>query len=466
MFSKETYVTRRDRLRRKMKSGVILFPGNGESPVNYKANTFHFRQDSNFLYFFGLNHPDYVGLLDVESGVDSLYGDDYTIDDIIWMGPQPSLKEKAQSVGVNGAYPMKDLYAALEKIIRSGRTVHFLPPYRAQNIQLLESLTGISHSHLGQYVSEELIKAVVSLREIKNGEEIARIEEACEIGYQMHTAAMKMCRPGLVERDIAGEIEGIALSKGAGVSFHSIVSQNGETLHNHYHGNVLEAGRLLLIDAGAEDTMNYCSDFTRTIPVGGTFSQKQKDIYNIVLAANDKAFELIKPGVTYKSVHLECSKVIAQGLIGLGLMKGDAGEAVANGAHALFMPHGLGHQMGLDVHDMEDLGENYVGYDEETQRSTQFGLGALRMGKRLSPGHVFTVEPGIYFIPALIKKWETEKINHSFICFDKLRPYLDFGGIRIEDDALVTENGSRMLGKKRIPATVEQIEDFMQKDTV
>lgn len=461
MFDRKVYINRRNRLRGSVRSGLLLFLGNGESPANYASNAFRFRQDSSFLYFFGLDRPDCVGVLDVEAGTDCLYGDDPTLDDLIWTGPQPSLREQAEKAGVKSAFPLKDLYYTVASALKKGRRVHFLPPYRAEQVLQLGSLLGIAPDRVKDYVSEELVRSVVALREVKEEVEIEEIDRACDIGYLMHTTAMKVCRPGLTERDVAAAIEGAALSKGAGVSFHSIVSQHGETLHNHYHGNKLEAGKLLLIDAGAQTVMNYASDYTRTLPVDGRFSLRQKDIYELVLAANDKAFGLIRPNVTYKSVHLECAKVIARGLIDLGLMKGDAEEAVAAGAVALFMPHGLGHQMGLDVHDMEGLGENYVGYDEETGRSSQFGLASLRMGKRLKPGHVLTVEPGIYFIPALIRRWEAEKINASFINFGKLCEYFDFGGVRIEDDALVTSQGCRLLGRKRVPVTVRQVEEAM-----
>ncbi len=461
MFKKETYIERRRALLAKLSDGIVLLPGNGESPANYPSIPFRFRHDSTFLYFFGLNHPDYVGLLDVDSGEEMLYGDDYTIDDIIWMGPQPSLAEKAQRVGVAHTRPLAQLAKRIEAAVAKGRRIHFLPPYRGETTLMLSRLLGIVPDRLPAYVSVELAKAVVALREIKDADEIAEIEKACEIGSKMHTTAMRMCRPGVVEQEIAGAIESVALQYGAGVSFHSIVSQNGETLHNHYHGNTLLGGKLMLVDAGAETTMNYCSDFTRTIPVSGRFTSRQKDIYDIVLAANARTFELAAPDEFYYRMHNEASLVIAEGLRSLGLMRGDMREAVALGAQALFMPHGLGHQMGLDVHDMENIGEKYVGYDEETLRSSTPGLSSLRMGKRLREGLVITVEPGIYFIPALIDKWEREGLGGGFIDFAKVREYADFGGIRIEDDMLVTSYGNRLLGNRRPPVTTDEIEAFM-----
>lgn len=465
MFSKEIYSERRSLLRERVtRGGIILLPGNGEAPRNYPSNAYHYRQDSTFLYFFGLDLPDLVGLLDIDTGEERIYGNDYTMDDIIWMGPQPSVAELGASCGVKATASLAQLREDLTLAIRKGRPVHFLPPYRADNTARLSDWLGICPANIADRASVELALAVVSLRDKKSPQEIEQIEDACEIGYEMHTLAMKMCRPGVSEREIAGAIEGISLRRGKGVSFHSIVSQHGETLHNHSHDGILESGRLLLVDAGAENVMNYCSDFTRTFPVSGKFTRQQKDIYNIVLAANERALQLAKPGALYKDIHLASVKVITEGLISLGLMRGDAGEAVAAGAHALFMPHGLGHMMGLDVHDMEDIGEKYVGYDLETERSKQLGVSSLRMGRRLQTGMVMTDEPGIYFIPAYIAKWKAKGLNEQFINFDKLEPYMNFGGIRIEDDLLVTESGCRMLGKRRIPVTVQQIEDFMAAD--
>lgn len=464
MFSKETYTARRDQLRKRMPDGgLILLPGNSEAPANYPGNTYHFRQDSTFLYFFGLNNPDLVGTIDADSGDETLYGNDLSMDDIIWTGPQPTIGELGASVGISHTKPLKALYGQISAAIAQGRKIHFLPPYRANNRLLISDLLGIKADKVAAYNSTLLALAVVSLRDTKTEEEIAELEKASEIGYLMHTTAMRMCRPGVVEREIAGAIEGIAMQHGAGVSFHSIVTQNGQTLHNHYHGNTLQDGKLLLVDAGAESVSNYCSDFTRTFPVNGRFTQQQTDIYSIVLAANDKAFQLSRPGVLYKDIHLEAARVIVDGLKDLGLMRGNTDAAVAAGAHALFMPHGLGHMIGMDAHDMEDIGENYVGYDSHTERSRELGVSSLRMGRRLKPGFVMTVEPGIYFIPAYIQKWRGEGLNSSFINFDRLDAYNDFGGIRIEDDILITADSNRMLGKRRVPVTVAQIEDFMKQ---
>ncbi|HEX7583853.1 MAG TPA: aminopeptidase P family protein [Prolixibacteraceae bacterium] len=461
MFNPETYIARRQQLKQKISNGIILLLGNADSPMNYTDNTYYFRQDSSFLYFFGLDFQNLAGIIDVESGEDIIFGDDVSIEDIIWMGPQIALNEKSVKVGVKRTESYKNLHLVIEKAILSGRKIHFLPPYRADNKLLLNELLGISVSKLKAYSSVELIKAIVSLRSVKEDQEITEIRKACAIGYQMHVTAMKMAKAGVWEQTIAGTIEGIANSGGGMISFPVILSQNGETLHNHDHSKTLQNGRLLLVDAGAEIGSHYASDYTRTVPVSGQFTPKQREIYEIVLAANNRARELTKPGTTYLSVHLAAMEVIASGLKSLGLMKGDVTEAVRNGAPALFMPHGLGHMLGLDVHDMEDLGQIYVGYDDEIRPVDQFGTANLRMGRKLQPGFVITNEPGIYFIPALIEKWKAEKINTDFINFDRLTEYLDFGGIRLEDGILVTETGSEIIGD-RIPITPDEIEDMMR----
>jgi len=452
MFDKQVYTERRNRLRLKMGSGLILIPGNKESPLNYTDNTYHFRQDSTFLYLFGLDIPGLFGVIDANSGNDTLFGNDNSIEDIIWSGVKPSVKELAASVGVTNTASFKELFVKVSK----GTLVHFLPQYRADIKLLLEELLGIPTPNLAKNVSVDLIHALVGMRSVKDQFEIAEIEVACESGYKMHVAAMKMAKPGVMEQQIAGTIEGIALAFGGGTSFPTILTQNGQTLHNHNHSFVLEKGRLMIVDAGAESNGHYASDFTRTVPVGGKFSQKQLDIYNIVLKANNTATTLIKPGETYLSIHLKIAEVIATELKELGLMKGDVNEAVASGAHALFFPHGLGHMMGLDVHDMENYGQIHVGYDDEVHPIDQFGTAYLRLGRRLQKGFVITNEPGLYFIPALIEKWYNEKINHAFINFDQVRKYLDFGGIRLEDDILVTDAGARILGK-RIPINPEEV---------
>ena len=462
MFSSNTYINRREKLRNIVKDGVVIILGNNESSMNYPDNTYKYRQDSNFLYFFGLDHPGFAGVLDVDSNEDFIFGNDVDIDDIIWMGPQPSVKDLAAKAGVSKTDAFGKMEAYIKNAIAKGRKIHFLPPYRYDNIFLLEQLTGIHNTKIKENVSQELVDAVISLREVKEECEIIEIDKACNIGFEMHVAAMKHAMPGVVEQHIAGMIEGISLSYGGMPSFPIILSQHGETLHNHNHGNTLTEGRMMLTDAGSETSMHYASDFTRTVPVGGKFSQRQKDVYNAVLAANNHATSLIKAGVTYQSIHMEACKVLTTHLKDLGLMKGNVDDAVRAGAHAMFMPHGLGHQMGLDVHDMEDLGQIYVGYDKVTRPIDQFGTAYLRLGKELREGFVLTNEPGCYFVPALIDKWRAEKINTDFINFDAVEKFKDFGGIRLEDDILVTKDGHRLMGDQRIPITVEEIEDTMR----
>ncbi len=459
---KADYTSRRAKLTQQVGGGIIVLPGNNEAPCNYPDNTYKFRQDSTFLYFFGINQPGLTGVIDVDSQESWLFGDDVTMDDIIWMGPQPSIKELAATVGVPNSAPTAALKGFVEKAMQQKRTVHFLPPYRHDNMLYLEELTGIRAAQLQANSSVELIKAVVALRSVKEPCEIEEIERACDIGYEMHTTAMKLCKPGVKEQYIAGVLDGIASSYGSIVSFATILSQHGETLHNHCHDGFLETGRLMLTDAGAETANNYCSDFTRTVPVGGKFTPRQRDVYNIVLACHDHAIDFAHPETTWKEVHLNVCKVLAQGLKDLGLMKGNVDDAVAAGAHALFLPHGLGHMMGLDVHDMENLGQCYVGFDDEVRPSDQFGLASLRMGRRLQEGFVITDEPGCYFIPALIDKWRAEKMHTDFLNYDAIESFKDFGGIRLEDDILITPTGSRFLGKKRIPITIDEVENIMK----
>jgi len=462
MFKPQIYKSRRDSLKKLLGKGVYLFLGNNESPMNYRDNTYHFRQDSTFLYFFGLDLPGMAAIIDTDNDKEIIFANDVDIDDIIWMGPQPSVKEIAQKCLIQETYSFAKLSDYLKESLKKKRIIHYLPPYRHDNMILLNELLGISVSELKSKSSIEFIKSVIQLRNIKEDVEIQEIEKACNIGYLMHTTAMKMAKPGVIEREIAGVIEGISISGGAVPSFPIILTINGQTLHNHCHDNVLKKGDLMLTDAGAQTTMFYASDNTRTVPVGGKFSQKQKEIYQIVLNAINGSIKLMKPGVKYFDVHLAACTIIASGLKELGIMKGNIEEAVNKGAHALFMPHGLGHMMGLDVHDMEDLGQIYVGYDEETRPSDIFGTAFLRMGRELKRGYVLTNEPGIYFIPELIDLWKKDKKFTEYINYDKVEQYRSFGGIRLEDDILITEKGSRILGKKRIPISIEEIESFMK----
>jgi Xaa-Pro aminopeptidase len=459
MFKSEVYIRRRDELHKKMKTGIALFIGNSEAPMNYPANTYHFSQVSYFLYFFGLDIPGFAGLMDFESGKDLIFGNDCDIDDIIWMGPQPTVRELALKCGVVDTAPMAKLEETIKDALSKKRKIHFLPPYRGETKMILGSLLKENPCQMKTLASVDLIKAVISMRSIKEKIEIEEIEKAVDVAYEMHVTAMKMCRQGVKEQDIFGVIEGIALAKGGGTSFPIILSVNGQTLHNHAHGNILKKGRMMVTDAGAETNLHYSSDITRTTPVGGKFSQRQKNIYEIVLKANTEAIKAARPGIYNRDLHFMACKIIASGMKELGLMKGDVDEAVAAGAHALFMPHGLGHMMGLDVHDMEALGENFIGYSDEVKRSDQFGLAFLRFAMPYKPGHVFTVEPGCYFIPELIEKWNAEGRFKEFINYAKIDSYMSIGGIRIEDDVLITEKGHKVLGKP-IPKTVKEVESI------
>ena len=462
MFNPEVYATRRKQLREMLSGGLVFLPGNGEASMNYPANTYHYRQDSDFLYYFGHDHDGYSGLIDVDGGKDILVGDDVTMDDIIWMGQQPLIKDQAFKCGTEDILSKNKLGEYIQDAISAERKVHILPPYRGDRWLSLEGIFGMNHSEIKKYISDELIKAVVKMRSIKDADEIAEIEKAVDVANLMHTTSMKMAMPGVKEQEIAGAVEGTALSYGGPVSFPVILSVDGQTLHNHHHGNILKEGRMMVTDAGTESSMHYSSDITRTVPVGGKFSPRQKDIYEIVLKTNMAAIEAIKPGVFFKEIHFLAARTIVDGLKAIGIMKGDTDEIVKAGAHALFFPHGLGHMMGLDVHDMEGLGENNVGYDNSVQRSDQFGLAFLRLAKKLKPGFVLTVEPGIYFIPALIDLWRSEGKFIEFINYDKAETYKDFGGVRIEDDILVTIDGYKVLGKP-IPKTVKEIEAIMAR---
>jgi Xaa-Pro aminopeptidase len=461
VFSTSLYIERRKALRSKVSSGVILIAGNNEAPYNYRGNTYPFRQDSTFSYFFGLNTPGLAGIIDVEEDTEILFGDDIDIEDIIWMGNLPDIKERATHSGITKTLPVKEIIRVIKRAQSLKRKIHFLPPYRGENINQLEYLLGIPKTALQKAVSAELIKAVIDLRSVKDKFEIAEIENMVDIAYQMHTCVMKMAKPGILEKEIAGKIEGIAISLSKGCSFPIILTMNGQTLHSHLQGDTLQKGKLLLTDAGAESELLYASDITRTVPVGGKFSPIQKDIYSVVLAANLRAIELVNPETTYRDVHLAAAKVIASGLKELGLMKGNVDDAVEAGAHALFFPHGLGHALGMDVHDLEGLGEDNVGYDSTVRRSKQFGLEYLRFAKNPKPGSVLTVEPGIYFIPELIDLWRSGKKFTDYIDYVTVETYKGFGGIRIEDDIVVTSNGCRLLGKP-IPKMIEEIETMMK----
>ena len=455
MFNKDIYIERRNTLKKLVGEGIIVFFGNNESPCNYPANAYYpMRQDSSFLYYFGQRRDGLVGIIDVDNDREWLIGNDIDIEDIVWYGSVDSIADMAAQVGVENTAPM----AELKNIIaRCKNNIHFLPPYRHDTILQMQKL-GLDYSDS----SLPLIKAVVKMRSTKSALEIAEIEKACAIGYEMHTTAMRVARPGLTEKYVGGLVDGVANSLGEKVSFATIFTQHGEIMHGTPSYNTLESGRLALCDAGAENAENYCSDHTRTFPVNGKFTQRQLDIYRIVEECHDYVLSVAKPGVRYKDVHFAVCRLMTERLKELGLMKGDVDEAVAAGAHAMFLPHGLGHMMGMDVHDMEGLGQIYVGFDEETRPNLeQFGTNCLRMGRRLQEGFVVTDEPGIYFIPALIDDWRAQGLHKDFLNYELLETYKDFGGIRIEDDVLITADGCRFLGEKRIPYHPKDIEDFM-----
>ena len=466
MFSKETYVSRRAELKKLVKSGIIILFGNNDSPANFPNNAYSpFRQDSSFLYYFGQKRDGLVGIIDIDNDMETRIGDDISVEDIVWYGSVDSVHDMAQQVGVANTAPMKTLKTICNDALRQKRKIHFLPPYRFDIKLQVFDLLGIHPNQQKESASMDLIKAVVKMRSAKEPQEIEELERAAVIGYKMHTTAMRMCKPRAIEQNIAGYLKGIAHGYGAMESFATILSQHGEIMHGAPSMNPLEDGRLLLVDAGAETINNYCSDNTRTMPVNGKFTQRQLEIYSIVEECHDYALKAARPGVKYWDVHFGVCRLMTDRLKELGLMKGDTDEAVAAGAHAMFLCHGLGHMMGMDVHDMENFDQINVGFDEETRPNLeQFGTNCLRMGRRLQEGFVVTDEPGIYFIPALIDDWKAKGHCAEFLNFDKLETYKDFGGIRIEDDVLITKDGCRFIGKDRIPYHPKDVEEFMGKE--
>jgi Xaa-Pro aminopeptidase len=456
MFQKQTYISRREKLTKSVKKGIILLLGNNESSMNYADNTYHFRQDSSFLYFFGLNNPELAGVIDCDSGTEWIFGNDLTIDDFVWTGPQPTIADRAMKAGIENTGSLADLDKLLTKAISSYREIHFLPPYRPENKIKIFEWTGIAPGVQHKNASVKLTRAVIDQRNFKSEEEIAEITKAANTSVDMHTLAMRMAKPGVSEAQIAAAVQEVAVAAGGQTSFPIIATINGQTLHNHYHGNTLKDGDMFLLDAGAETEMGYCADLSSTVPVNGKFDSRQADIFNIALDSHNAAIEMLKPGVAFKDIYFKSAAVIFQGMKDLGIAKGNVDDALVSGAHAMFFPCGLGHMMGLDVHDMEDLGEVYVGWNG-VPKSTQFGLKSLRLGRTLEPGFVLTIEPGIYFIPELIDNWKSRDHNAEFLNFDKLEEYRNFGGLRNEEDFLITESGYQLLGKAK-PKTVEDVE--------
>ncbi len=456
MFKIQTYLSRRGNLKTRIDSGIAVFMGNDESPMNYADNTYHFRQDSTFLYYFGLNTAGLTGIVDVDEGKDYIFGNDLTVEDFVWMGYQPALKNQAEKSGIENTGSIHDLEKFLKEAVTKGRIIHLLPAYRAENKIKLFHWLDINPMEIQKAASVELIKAVVAQREIKSDEELIEIEKAVDTTVDMHVTAMRMVRPGILESEIASKVQEIASKDGGNISFPIIATKHGETLHNHYHGNQLKEGDMFLLDCGAETAMGYAGDLSSTMPVSASFTERQSEIYNIVLASHNASIEMLKPGIPFKDIHYQACRIIVDGMKDLDLMKGDTEEALQLGANAMFFPCGVGHQMGLDVHDMEDLGEEYVGYDGKP-KSLRFGIKSLRLAKPLASGMVLTIEPGIYFIPSLIDMWRDEKRFTDFINYNNLETYKDFGGIRNEEDFVITADGYKLIGKNK-PKTIEDVE--------
>ncbi len=459
MFPAEMYVNRRKRLHTQVESGLILLLGNAQSPMNCRDNQYPFRQDSSFLYFFGLDLPDLAAVIDVDEGAEFIFGDEPAADDVIWTGPQPPLSQICQKAGVSRTLPLERLQTVMADAAKKGRNIRYLPQYRPENILKMASLLEVAPTVVNDGTCERLIRAVVAQRSVKGKDEIEQIEAALDVSYEMHTLAMKLSKPGAYEREIAGAIEGLALSRGCRLAFPTIFSIHGETLHNPHHENLMKTGDIAVNDSGAESPLRYASDITRTIPVGGKFSQRQKEIYAIVLNSQERAIDAVKPGVEFRDIHRLASRMLLSGLKDLGLVKGDPEQGVEAGAHTLFFQCGVGHMMGLDVHDMEAIGEDYVGYTDAIRRNPAFGFKSLRLAKAVEPGFVVTVEPGIYFIPELIDRWKARQECSEYINYDMVEKYRDFGGVRVEDDILVTADGHRLLGAE-IPKSIDQVEQM------
>lgn len=458
MFAPETYVRRRQRLAELLPDALILVLGNDEACFNYASNTYRYRQDSTFLYLFGLDAPGMAAIIDTADGTSTIFADDVTMDDIVWTGPMPSVADQAKLCGVTSTAPTSALAGALSRMLGQGRRAHYVPAYRGETVVKLSELLGVTPAQAKAGWSESLIRAMVELRSVKEECEIADMDNQMKYGYRMHRAAMRMAREGMTENDIMSRLEMEAAMGGGPTSFPTICTVNGQTLHNHGYHNPLRQGQLLLVDAGCESPNHYATDNTRTTPVGGRFSLRQREVYETVLSACDAVTAAAKPGIPYRDMHMLACRKIVEGLSAMGLMRGNVDDALEAGAYGLFMPHGIGHMLGLDVHDMESYGENFVGYDDEVSRSEQFGLSALRLGRRLKAGFCVTNEPGIYFIPELIDRWRAQGHCSDFINYAKLESFKDFGGIRIEDDLLITPTGCRIMGGERLPSTVEEVE--------
>ncbi|MBB6108105.1 Xaa-Pro aminopeptidase [Mucilaginibacter lappiensis] len=460
LFDKQVYTNRRNVLKQNIgQDGIILLLGNEDSSMNYKDNCYPFRQDSTFLYYFGLDVQSLAAIIDTDTGEEVIFGNELTIDDIIWTGTLPTVHEMAELVGVTQTKPSDQVLHYVHKALIAGRKVHILPPYRPENRMKLGTWFNVSLEDVQDHVSVKLIKAVIAQRVIKTPLEIQEMEKAVSISVDMQLAVIKATRPGIKEYELVAIANEVVAASNGRLGYPAIITTHGQTLHTHYYGNTLQDGNMVLSDIGAENDMHYGGDLTRTFPVGRSFTNKQKELYEVVLNSMDHAISLLKPGTRYKDIHLAACQKLVEGLKQVNLMKGDAAEAVAAGAHTMFFQCGLGHMLGMDTHDMEDLGEPYVGYTDTLKKETVFGLKSLRLGRELETGYVLTVEPGIYIIPELIDRWKAENKYADFINYDVLNTYRDFGGIRIEDNFLITDTGSHLLGKY-LPKTLKEIEEL------
>ena len=460
MFNAAIYTERRAELRRRLGSGLVLLPGHRESPMNYRDNVYPFRQDSTFLYFFGLDQPDLVGLLDLDAGEDHLFGDDPSLHDIVWTGLLPTLAERAVACGVSRTAPLAQLPGRIAEALAKGRIVHTLAPFRGETVLLLAELLSCTPAEAAARASRPLTEAVVALREVKSDAEVAEIEAALALTARMHQAAFQATRPGVVEREVVGAMEGLMRAEDRQLAYPVIFSRRGEVLHNHHHDQKLEVGDLVVNDTGCSSRFGYASDITRTLPVGGRFSPLQRELYDVVLEAQQSVIRALRPGVPHLDLHKQACRVLVEGLKAHDCFKGDPADIVESGAYAIVFQCGLGHALGLDVHDMEALGEDLVGYGEGFTRSSLFGLKSLRLAKPLKAGMVITTEPGLYFIPHQLDQWRAEGRFTDFIDYDALDRFRGFGGVRIEDDVLITEDGARVLGPA-IPRTAEEVEAAM-----
>ncbi len=462
MFAPHLYLQRRRALMQQLSTterGLVLLPGHDDSPMNYADNAYPFRQDSTFLYYAGLAQPGLALLLDLERGDATLFADDADLDHQVWTGALPTAAERAAAAGIEHHAPRAALAGRLQAARSGGRPVHFLPAYRAETRLALAELLAAPPTALDELASAPLVQAVVAQRAVKSPEEIAEMEDALAVTREMHLLALQRSRPGVVEQEVVGAMEALALARGRRMAYPSIFSSRGEILHNHDHSVRLQGGEIIVNDSGSESARGYASDITRVIPVGGRFEGLRAEAYDLVLSAQLQAIAAIRPGVPYRDIHLLACRVLAQGMKDLGFLRGDPAEAVAAGAHALFMPHGVGHMIGLDVHDMEGLGEDHVGYGEGFVRDTRFGFKSLRLARPLREGWVVTVEPGLYINPLLTARWKAERRHEGFIDYAMFERHAGLGGIRIEDDVLVTAQGARVLGPA-IPKARAEVESL------